>query len=433
MSHIQSLLETGSFQLIAAATTAVALHHGLFRHGEWHLYTASLLGAHLIAFTVLFLISKDFFDTVPLDAATTSLHVFSVYVVCLAVSISVYRVFFHRLRGFPGPPLARVSKFWHVTHCLDSKNHLLVEKLHKQYGDFVRTGPRELTIYTPDAIPVMFEGANNKFARPDWFDGSRPFIGLSAERSRQIHAHRRRVWDRAFTTKALHDYEPQILACANQLEDLIAQRNAQPIIVNSHFHWFSFDVLGQVAFSTDFNMLHGQNTSVTKLLRGAMRMVGPLTPVPWLMCFGSGTLMSDFKRLRKVDQQDISKYLIDWSLEHKTLEADLTTLRGDALSLVIAGTDTVALTLTYLFYRLALHPQEQQKLQSELDALDSTTDFTSLQQAEHLNGIINETLRLHPPTITGSLRETPPEGAMILGIFVPGNVLVCAPRCVIGK
>ena len=95
--------------------------------------------------------------------------------------------------------------------------------------------------------------------------------------------------------------------------------------------------------------------------------------------------------------------------------------------------DTVALTLIYLFYRLARHPEQLYKLQKELDDLESVSNFTALQQAQHLNAIINETMRLHPATLTGNLRETPPEGAMISGRYVPGNIVICSPRYIIGK
>ena len=95
--------------------------------------------------------------------------------------------------------------------------------------------------------------------------------------------------------------------------------------------------------------------------------------------------------------------------------------------------DTVALTLIYLFYRPARHPENLQKLQIELDNLDSASDFIALQHCPHLNGILNEILRLHPATLTGIHRETPPEGAMISGRFVPGNTLICSPRSTIGK
>ena len=91
------------------------------------------------------------------------------------------------------------------------------------------------------------------------------------------------------------------------------------------------------------------------------------------------------------------------------------------------------MTLIYLFYRLARHPEELQKLQTELDGLEDVSDFSALQHAEHLNGIINETMRLHPATLTGNLRETPPGGAMISGRFVPGNIVICSPRYIVGK
>ncbi len=95
--------------------------------------------------------------------------------------------------------------------------------------------------------------------------------------------------------------------------------------------------------------------------------------------------------------------------------------------------DTIALTLIYIFYRLALHPEHLRKLQEEIDTLDSVNDLTALQRAQHLNGIINEVLRLHPATPTGVLRETPQEGAVISGRFVPGNTLICSPRYTLGR
>ena len=58
----------------------------------------------------------------------------------LYTSIILFRLFFHPLSKFPGPAFAKVTKFWHVSKVLDSKNYLLLEKLYQQYGDIVRTG-----------------------------------------------------------------------------------------------------------------------------------------------------------------------------------------------------------------------------------------------------------------------------------------------------
>ena len=59
----------------------------------------------------------------------------------LAGSIGIYRLLFHRIRHFPGPLGAKLSRFYTAT--ISAKNlqyHYELEKMHEQYGDFVRTG-----------------------------------------------------------------------------------------------------------------------------------------------------------------------------------------------------------------------------------------------------------------------------------------------------
>lgn len=88
----------------------------------------------------------------------------------------------------------------------------------------------------------------------------------------------------------MRNYEVQVKAYADQLEQLIAQSEGQLVVANQYFQWFGFDVMGQVAFSKDFNMLRGaQWHSAIKVFRDGLAILGPLTPVPWLMRIGSDT------------------------------------------------------------------------------------------------------------------------------------------------
>lgn len=57
----------------------------------------------------------------------------------------------------------------------------------------------------------------------------------------------------------------------------------------------------------------------------------------------------------------------------------------------------------------------------------------NLQYLNHLNGVINEALRLHPPIPTALQRLTPPEGLDIGGTYIPGNVTVWCPQYAIGR
>lgn len=111
-------------------------------------------------------------------------------------------------------------------------------------------------------------------------------------------------------------------------------------------------------------------------------------------------------------------------------------LKGDARLIVVAGSDTTAASLVHIFYYLATHPEEVEKLRAELRPLvPSLEDFRAKDVADagHLNGCINEALRLNPPVPSGLLRLTPPEGITIGDTFIPGGVTVTVPSQPIGR
>ena len=108
---------------------------------------------------------------------------------------------------------------------------------------------------------------------------------------------------------------------ADQLERLIAQSEGQPIIVNEYFQWFSFDVMGQVAFSKDFNMLRGGDWhSAIKVLRDGMKIVGPVSPTPWLLNLASNVPTGsarDFNKMVWLHSREVSTSI----LIHKSVQA----------------------------------------------------------------------------------------------------------------
>ena len=95
--------------------------------------------------------------------------------------------------------------------------------------------------------------------------------------------------------------------------------------------------------------------------------------------------------------------------------------------------DTVATTLTYVFYHLARSASYQDLIRQELSQLLSIYDITSLQKLPGLQSVITETLRLHPPLPTGGPRETGPEGLYIAGTYIPPYTTVVAPRYTIAR
>lgn len=206
--------------LVAASFAGIFSHIFIFIHHEWHLHATTLLQLYLSAFGTMFLVEGLLLERSWLTGAMETARLFSAYTFSLFTSITIYRLLFHELCRYRGPRLASISKLWHIAHCRHSKNHLLMERLHQKYGDFVRTGevvpplskiciltlatgPNELTIFDPDVLRIVNDGLKNACTKPAWYDNLRPYTGLNTHRSKLVHKHRRRVWDHGFTTEGV--------------------------------------------------------------------------------------------------------------------------------------------------------------------------------------------------------------------------------------
>ncbi len=122
----------------------------------------------------------------------------------LTASIVLYRFFFHRLRRFPGPWTAKVARLFAVAQATErTQYHLDLETMHRKYGDFVRTGPRELSINRPSAVNIL-GGAQSLCTKPTWYShvsDDNTQISLNSTRDPDVHRRRRRAWDRGFSMK----------------------------------------------------------------------------------------------------------------------------------------------------------------------------------------------------------------------------------------
>jgi len=125
--------------IAAAAAIAGLLSHNLFFiRGEHHLKAPMYvqLGSLLVA--GLFVLRARNGQE---QALRETISVVGAYLGALFTSMTVYRLAFHPLRSFPGPFMYKVSKLWHVLKVVPSQqNYRILDQLHHEYGDFVRTG-----------------------------------------------------------------------------------------------------------------------------------------------------------------------------------------------------------------------------------------------------------------------------------------------------
>ncbi|QRW16222.1 cytochrome P450 family protein [Rhizoctonia solani] len=107
-------------------------------------------------------------------------------------------------------------------------------------------------------------------------------------------------------------------------------------------------------------------------------------------------------------------------------------LTAEALTQLIAGSDTTSNSSCAITYYLAANPEKQRKLQAELDEHLSprtmttpATSFENVKSLPYLNACINEGLRLHATSSMGLPRVIPPGTVLeVCGEkFGPGSVL----------
>ncbi|KAJ5510414.1 Cytochrome P450 [Penicillium expansum] len=342
----------------------------------------------------------------------------------------VYRGFFHRLGKFPGPFLARLSNLYLTM--LSSKLHLYEEigKLHEIYGDYVRTGPTEISITDPAAVQIIY-GNQSKATKGPWYTLLDPRVCLSFTRDKQEHARRRRVWDQGFSTKAIRAYEPVVAAYAQQLVEVVGRDLDSPIDMTCWFSYYAFDVMARLAFGKSFNMIaEGKEAYFLKTIRTDMKDIGHLKHMPWIFPIIMNIPLLNANNLRfwkwienqfmersakEPEQRDIFSWILDEYKKGPQLPQDTLSLHGDGYLIIVAGSDTTSTTLSHLWFHLASHKPLVQRLQKELDTLKELND-DALSKIDLLDAAIHETLRLHPS-----------KGLTIGKTYVPGNTIVQVP------
>ncbi|KAF8861671.1 cytochrome P450 monooxygenase-like protein [Acephala macrosclerotiorum] len=437
-----------------SALLGVSSHLGYFIHGEHHLQAVRLA---VILFTSPLLIFAvicrfDPWSATWSTAQLTAIIVLS-YLVSLTASILTYRVFFHPLKGFPGPLSAKLTKLAHVFRLLKkSDNYLQADRLHKKYGNIVRVGPNEVTIIIPDAVPLIY-GPGSKCTKTAWYDVvGLPKKSLQLERDPVIHAKRRKVWDRAFNSKALRDYESRVTGHADQLVKQLQARSGEPVDASLWMNFYAFDVMGDIAFGKTFDMLaSGKKHHGLTALQDGMAPLGLATPFPWAIpifqalpqppgidhwiSFCDKQILA--RKEYNPEQSDIMTWLIEAENENPDpVVSDPRWLWGDTRLVIVAGSDTSSSAMTHILYHLAKEPRIISKLREELSTFYKPgleTELRDLQDAKYLNGVINEALRLHPPVPSGVLRQTPPEGITVGDVFIPGGVTISAPSWSMGR
>ncbi|AQL43779.1 cytochrome P450 [Halorientalis sp. IM1011] len=103
-------------------------------------------------------------------------------------------------------------------------------------------------------------------------------------------------------------------------------------------------------------------------------------------------------------------------------------IRDEMMTMLLAGHDTTALTLTYTWYLLSEHPEVERRVHDELDAVlgDGRPTMADVRELEYTTWTIEEAMRLYPPVYT--MFRSPTRPIEIDGYTVPAGTSIMLPQ-----
>ncbi|KAL4880289.1 cytochrome P450 [Aspergillus karnatakaensis] len=377
------------------------------------------------------------------------LGLYAAIAVALWFAQLLYKTLTSPLRYLPGPFYTLLTRLPLKLSIITGQRVHFIHALHKQHGRIVRISPSEISISSlPEFKEIHRSGSG--YLKTKWYQalvmGAVP--GVFAMRDVRDHAARRRLLARAFSKSELREVwegvvRVKVRVAVQKMKGEMDRREGRCDVLK----WWTFlatDVAGHLMFGEDFGMVElGVKNEYIHVLESTMKGSGINAELPLIGFLGRHIPIASVRamfrasdylasygrravtnaRTTSESSRNIFSGMIYASEKSDTglSEIDIVTEAGN---LIVAGSDTTAVTLTYLVYAVLSQPRLQRELEDELRGLEEGYDDATLETLPLLNAVIKETLRLYGAAPGSLPRDIPEGGATLAGYYVPEGVTV---------
>jgi cytochrome P450 len=285
-----------------------------------------------------------------------------------------------------------------------------IEELGRSPDDvvpFSLAGRPAFLLKHPDLAEAVLVTHQHKFVKSYGLQRAARLLGnglLTAEGL--CHRHRRTLTQPAFHRQLLERHAEVMVAHAIEVRDRWS--NARTLDVASEASALTFTIVGRTLFGVDVESLSEEVRQALKTASDALDpLVTLLAPARRVRPQRERLLeIIDDLVVRRRNQQDHGDGnsppdLISILLASEDAGSPMVSdqLRDDALTVLLAGHDTIANALVWTWILLAQHPGAQSQLEKEVDAVLSrrsatASDVTALR---FTRAVLAESLRLRPP------------------------------------
>jgi len=387
--------------------------------------------------------------------------------------------YYNGLNKYPGHPLAAYTNWWRFFDALNRRTEQTHLALHRKYGDIIRLGPNVLSFADPRAIKIIY-GLNKGMKKSDFYPVQQAVAkgerlqSLFSTKDEDYHAKYRRCVNNAFAMSSLVGYEPLVDSTTDafiEQTDRRYCRTGRSCNFSKWLQFFAFDVIGDLTWSKRLGFVEKDEDvdGIVKFVGDFLSYAGPIGQMPFLdLIWEKNPLklqlqkwginksvfpvtkfaqtqsahraaeMEKIKRDGSLDEDsgrgiDLLMKFTQAQHDHPEFMTDKQVL-SSCTSMVFAGSETTAISLSSIFYHLVKHPRVYKKLMEELDEAAQNGIITERehekvgwaesQKLPYLDAVIQESFRVHPAAGLILERVVPPQGIEILGEHIPGGTTV---------
>ena len=323
------------------------------------------------------------------------------------------------LAGIPGP---RGLKYIGFVRAFQRDILGSFTRANLEYGE-IASFPwpmNSVIIYSPELIKKVLVDDNRKYMKGEQIEELRAVVGdgLATNNDHESWLQSRKLVAREFSKKSLTKfYETFSSEATSHFKDLAGSE----IDICEEFKALTFKIACLTILGKRLSDEEGAivNAAVDYTSVVVYERIFHFFPIPyWVPTMTNLQFNAHFRNLDRIVRrligeqkeeshgESILAMLVGASDEDTGYSFSINQLRDEILTLMLAGHETSAHSLTWICGLLAKHPEIQQKLASECAKVEAS-DFEGITNLPYLKQVLNEGMRLYPafPVLSRKTRE----------------------------
>jgi cytochrome P450 len=313
----------------------------------------------------------------------------------------------------------------------------LMNRTVSEHGNVARLtfGPMNYVVLNhPDAIRHVLVDNPTNYTKSQNYDGLKLVLGRGLVTSEgDLWRRQRKLTQPAFHRERLAGFAEQMVSLTDAACSRWAAVGSGEIDVHAEMMRLTFGIVGRTLFGVDVDRFAPEMAAAVGFAsRFTREYVERLVRVPtWIPLPSNLRFRRALRTMSAVVQGivdsrrhtgDAGDDLLGMLLQSESVSDDL--LRDEVMTAILAGHETTANALTWMWHVLAKHRDTAQRMRDEINAVlgGSAPGASDLPRLEFVTRVVQEAMRLYPPV--WSFERQAIRDDAVMGFAVPAGTVV---------